>query len=434
MRKSQYVMTFPVKEKYLLINGLSGAIRLVSKETAQKFFNGEVTPELKPFFTHLTPEKERKKAISLCEFMMKNVTKCVEGNIAITCGCNLRCPYCFEIWVKNPEIMKMVIDEHKVNKVFEALEDLNKECTDTKLLGLTGGEPLMKKNEDIVKYILKKGNELGYTFAVFTNGVELNYFLPHLSSVPIEYIQITLDGPQPLHDRRRIFKKGGGTFDIIVKNIEKARDMGLFLVVRTNTDPEILSHLDELAQFFKERGWVSDPNMAFPLAALYEQHVDPQKAEEYTGLYKKALDLAKRPELSFFDVHNFLRHFRRLLPLCKEPPTFWPAFWHCAAVTKRYIFDPFGDVYPCPSMLGWKEQRIGRYIPELRFNEKYYQWRNRTIFAMDKCTDCSLALVCGGECGYASLLREKDLYIPVCITTEELVVDFLECLYGKENE
>jgi uncharacterized protein len=427
VRKSRYTIAFPVRDKYILINGLSGVVRLISKECAQKFFDGDVTEELKPFFTHLTPEEEFKKAKFLCDFLMKNAAQCADGSIAVTYDCNLRCPYCYEIWAK-PSPTKIALDKNKVDKAFEALEILNKECTRKKPLNLTGGEPLMKKNKEIVTYILKKGDDLGYHFTIFTNGVEFHHFLSDLSSVDITSVQITLDGPRHFHDTRRIFKKGKGTFDVIVRNIEEARVMGLPLSIRTNTDPEILSHVDELAHFYKERAWINDPHMRFALVHLCGQYLDPEKSDEITKIYKGVLDAARKPELNFFSASPNTK----LNSLFSEPPQFWPSFWNCNAVTNRYVFDPFGDVYPCRTMLGWKEERIGRYIPELSFNERYKKWKSRTLFNMEKCTQCTLALVCGGDCGYASLLHKKDLLTPVCSTTEKIVIAYLEYLYDRK--
>lgn len=429
MRKSSYVMVFPVRDNYLLINGLSGAIKLVSKETAQKFSNGEVTEELKPFFTHLTPDEERKKAENLCGYLMRNAATCADSTIAVTYDCNLRCPYCYEIWVKQPETMRMVIDKHKVDKIFEAAEMLNRNCTGEKPITLTGGEPLMKRNRTIVRYILKKGNDLGYTFTIFTNGVELNHFLSDLSSVLIHHMQITLDGPPSIHNKRRIFRKGKDTFDTIVKHIEEARKMGLPLLIRTNSDPEILSKIGELAAFFKEKKWTEDPNIGFSLAYLCEQTIDPETADQVMEVYEKVIELSRNPELNFFEPYPF----KKLRTLLNEHPRFWPSFWNCNAVTKRYVFDPFGDIYPCRGTLGWKEQRIGVYTPELVFNEKHDAWRKRTIFNVGRCAECEIALVCGGGCGYASLLNEKDLFIPVCFSIERGVIDYLKYLYDRKK-
>lgn len=430
IRKSRYAMAFPIKDQYLLINGLSGAVRLVSKETAQKFLNGEQTEDLKPFFTYLTREEEYEQAQFLCQFLMSKAQKCVDGSIAVTYDCSLRCPYCYESWLKNPANMSVLIDSQKVDKAFQALETLNKECPEKKSLNLTGGEPLMRKNEDIVKYILEKGDDLGYSFTMSTNGLELNHFLSHLSSVDIRYIQTTLDGPRSLHDSRRFFKKGVGTFDIIVKNIEEARSAGIPLVIRINSDPEIISAIDELTQFFRERGWVDDPNIHFWLAYACSQLARREGVAELTKLYKEILNLGKKPEFRFIEVYEYLK----LHALSADSPRFWPSFWFCNAVSHRLVFDPFGDVYSCLPMLGWKEQRLGVYIPELSFNEKYQEWKHRTIFNLEKCLDCSLALVCGGGCAYDSLLNRGDLYSVVCRTSEEFIASYIEYLYERKGE
>jgi uncharacterized protein len=418
-------MAFPVKDKWLLLHGLSGAVKLVDKETAQKFFDGNVTEELKPFFTYLTPEKEYEKATALCTFLMKKATASGDGTLAVTYDCNLRCPYCYEIWAKHPETMKMVIDTYKVDKAYEALEFLNKDCS-KKSLTITGGEPFMKKNTKIIQYILKKGTDLGYTFTVFSNGVELTHFLPLLSSVTLHYIQITLDGPRLIHDSRRVLRKGKGTFDLIVKNIDEARAVGIPLLIRTTTDPEILSRIDELADFYKEKGWITDPYIRFLLSYRCHQHITPKSINQTIELYNKVLNCSKRQDLNFFEVYPYLK-----LRSVKDSSQFWPSFWNCNAVSSRYVFDPFGDVYPCRAMLGWKEQCIGTYIPALSFNEKHEQWRNRTIFSINTCTECDVALVCGGSCGYASLVNDKDLFSPVCAPIKKLVAQYVEYLYER---
>ena len=84
-------------------------------------------------------------------------------------------------------------------------------------------------------------------------------------------------------------------------------------------------------------------------------------------------------------------------------------------------------------MLGWKEQRIGVYIPGLSFNENYEKWHKRTLFEMEGCGDCEIALVCAGGCGYASLVNNGDLYAPVCTISKRLVVRYLEHLYKRRN-
>ena len=422
-------MVFPIKDKYLFVHGLSGAVKVVSQKSAQEFFDGEVTEELKPFFTHMTAAEEYKNAQSLCSFLMRREISCTDSCIAVTYDCNLRCPYCCEIGVKHPDTMKTVIDEYKVDKAFEALEHLNKDSSKAPPLTISGGEPLMRRNEDVVNYLLRKGDDQGYILRIFTNGVELNHFLDSISSVNVLYLQITLDGPRDLHDKRRVFRKGKGTFDRIVKNIEEARERGIPLLIRTNTDAEILPRLDELASFFRERGWINDKNTTFTLAYTCDQYISPSQFEEQTRIYEGVMKVAERPEMSFFEAHPHAK----LLSLFDEHPRFWPAFWNCNAARIKYAFDPFGDVYPCASMLGWKEGCIGTYIPELSFNNLYEQWQRRTLFALDTCQECEIALLCAGGCGYAALLNNGDLFKPVCTTSKRIIVSYLKHLYERKG-
>ncbi|MBU7015281.1 MAG: radical SAM protein [Theionarchaea archaeon] len=422
-------MVFAVKDKYVLLNGLSGAVFFVDKKTGEQLLEGTVTEELKPFFTNLRPEEEAEKAQAFCSFLMKKTALCADSTIAVTYDCNLRCPYCYEVWVKSPQMMNTVIDESTVDKAFTAMEELNAQCSREKPLTLTGGEPLMMKNADIVKYILRKGDDLGYKFTLFTNGVELHSFLPEISSLNIEFVQITLDGPRSVHDGRRISRSGKGTFDIIVRNIEKARDMGITLLLRTNSDPEVLSQIHELALFYRERGWIDDPTVHFAMIHLCDQIPDIENSEKLFSIYRQVLDVALQEDLQFFEASPYVK----LASLYTERPRFWPSFWNCAAVTNRYVFDPFGDVYPCRAMLGWKEHRIGVYTPELSFNGNMQKWRDRTIFSMDTCRECELALVCGGGCGYQSLLVNEDLSTPACIDIKQLVTPYLEYMYERRN-
>ncbi len=53
--------------------------------------------------------------------------------------------------------------------------------------------------------------------ALVTNGYDLAAFLPRLAQGPVKEVQVTLDGPAPVHDRRRPHAGGGGTFERIVR-------------------------------------------------------------------------------------------------------------------------------------------------------------------------------------------------------------------------
>ena len=103
---------------------------------------------------------------------------------------------------------------------------LKKQITEHGLesLSLTwyGGEPLLEKNR--IKSLGTKINKLGLTF--FDNDIVTNGYLLNkenfklLEDVGITNVQVTLDGLQETHDKRRPLKNGKGTFLKIIKNLD----------------------------------------------------------------------------------------------------------------------------------------------------------------------------------------------------------------------
>jgi uncharacterized protein len=90
---------------------------------------------------------------------------------------------------------------------------------------LYGGEPLLKENKEIVEYIVNKGVDLGYTFEAITNGYDLEAFTDLLSPDKIRSIQVTVDGMQENHDKKRIHFVTIKSFDKIITNIGIALKM-----------------------------------------------------------------------------------------------------------------------------------------------------------------------------------------------------------------
>jgi uncharacterized protein len=62
----------------------------------------------------------------------------------------------------------------------------------------------------------------------------------------LSFIQITLDGPQDVHDKRRPLKSGQGTFEKILTNIEENIDIMPNVSLRINVDKENVSRVNEI--------------------------------------------------------------------------------------------------------------------------------------------------------------------------------------------
>lgn len=83
--------------------------------------------------------------------------------------------------------------------------------------------------------------ERGLDLAVVTNGYHLLSYLELLERAQIREIQVTLDGPPTMHDRRRHLVSGQPTFDAIAAGIDAALERGLAINLRTVLDRENLS-------------------------------------------------------------------------------------------------------------------------------------------------------------------------------------------------
>lgn len=101
---------------------------------------------------------------------------------------------------------------------------------------LYGGEPLLKKNQEVVKYIVNKGVSLGYRFAAISNGFELENYEDILGPDKLGALQITIDDPRDQHNTIRVHQDGFPTFDKILSNVEMALNKGCKVSVRMNTD------------------------------------------------------------------------------------------------------------------------------------------------------------------------------------------------------
>jgi len=155
--------------------------------------------------------------------------------------CNLRCVYCYETFVlkkMQPKLISGVITLVKRRaerglKIFK--------------LDFFGGEPLAawdvveKLTSELSAICRANGTEM--FGGITTNGVLLNRSrVELLAAHNLRAFQVTLDGPQAIHDKRRITRNGGGTFSGVWRALEilKTYPHRLDVLIRMHFDPSTL--------------------------------------------------------------------------------------------------------------------------------------------------------------------------------------------------
>lgn len=172
--------------------------------------------------------------------------------LGITEICNLRCRYCtFSGEYKyhrthtdktmSADIAKKAIDYFMSGSV----------QSEHRSIGFYGGEPLAVFNQikDLIYYVNTNYEET-VSFNMTTNGTLLS---DEISSFLIENnisIMVSIDGPENLHDKMRIFQDGRGSYKKIINNLNNLYNMSKEYYKNNVTFSVSLSNPDKLAEVY----------------------------------------------------------------------------------------------------------------------------------------------------------------------------------------
>ena len=421
MRTSSYNIIVKVDNeagRYALLNSYTHAFDIVNQNVYQYLKNqGEywdISNETKEklvkrgYMTSLSKEDETELVKRLLNKIYDEVRlKNFGFHFIISYDCNLRCIYCYEDPVLNgcACLPKCRITKEQVDKAYEIIKDKDKDRTGKRSIHLYGGEPFLAENYEVLEYIVQKGKDLGYMFSVTSNGYDLDNYLDFLKeNSKIFSFQITIDGVEDIHNKRKPHYKNKDSFAKIASNVDSLLKIGIPISIRINTDPYSMERIDELLSYFKEKDWFQYKNFK-PYCALLRKDVPINSTKEniskemftqsefYRTFCEK--DLSEKSEGHFmcqdFEVQSVLNRL-----LLGKHVRHRSCF--CGAQTSNIIFDPLGDIYSCWDVVWQKEQRVGRYMPDFVLeNGAADRWFNSRV-SEQKCVNCKYVFFCGGGC------------------------------------
>ena len=137
--------------------------------------------------------------------------------------CNLACQYCFA--EEGEYHGRRALMSFEVGK--KALDFLIANSGSRRNLEVDffGGEPLM--NFQVVKDLVAYGREQEklhdkkFRFTLTTNGVLLNDEIMEFCNKEMGNVVLSIDGRKEVHDKMRPFRKGAGSYDLIVPKVQK---------------------------------------------------------------------------------------------------------------------------------------------------------------------------------------------------------------------
>ncbi len=439
---SNYNYSKKINSEYTLINNtLTGALDIIENNiwtlTEEKKFNNISSDILSKLIDRGYFYSDLKKEDWILEELYNNYIKKAFARPVrfVFCPayqCNLKCIYCFQTDLPyNPHkfMSKKILDD----SIKAAREISKKKSGKINSIELFGGEPLLLKNKVHISKIFRFAKENNASVTVVTNGVLVKDFLDILLPIKnkIDMLQITIDGPAEVHDSRRKFHSGKGSFDRISESIDLLLKNNINTNVRVNIDNTNIDYLPDLYKYVKKKGWLEHPHFKIKPALVtdhstldYNHVIIPEEK-----LLKKLIDIYDRyPELEeTFGFYAF-KPLRHILDIISGAPNVSPKFFNCESnIMEMNIFCPDGYIYACGESIGNPDCAIGQFSPEFRFySDKEKLWTERTILNIKKCRSCKFAPLCGGGCAYSSILIYKDNSQPICERYQEVLDTFLD--------
>ena len=400
---SQYNHFIPWRDGYFLAyNAISGALGLMTsnqyteyQDLLKKLSNGSA-PELSGEEKELLQQLQYGKFVidhdvpelDSLKFKYRRARfdkKSLGFIIAPTMACNMACEYCFE---SNKQ-------GRMSSRVVESLLDfIEKQATELDEVSISwyGGEPLLAFDiiEDITESVQDLAKE--YNFAFTCDGVITNGYLldekktDRLVAMKAGQVQITLDGPSYLHNKKRPLKNGKESFDTIIKNIQYACER-IPVVVRINLDNTFTTEMiHELLNELTAAGLKNK-------VAVYFGQLEPATTTcsniSESCYESKAFS---ETEISFYRILLEHGYYIQKLP--------HPIMTFCfAQLSNSFLVDHEGEMYRCFNYAGDKARSIGNIANPVNYEHPEFNH----LFAFDpfenkNCRACTILPICMGSC------------------------------------
>lgn len=245
-------------------------------------------------------------------------------SVELNLSCNLRCPYCYQSGTHNGSI----ITDADLDSLREYIEKVYKIQPFTDLyLKILGGEPTLVwdklKNVYEDSKRICKGYGIRFHLLIDTNGTiidrfeELKEFESILFTIPLTYKQF--------HDKVRCDSKGNGTYDLVISNINKIKDMipESKIVIRFNVDKDNINYFESFLKDIKQKLTFSplvsvnytaelNGNAEFGTGLTYEEFVKWSSSVAVDSLLRIGLPVTISPIISIEECQFRSRYSLKL--------------------------------------------------------------------------------------------------------------------------
>ena len=310
--------------------------------------------------------------------------------IVLTQNCNLRCVYCNQEHrsnnLKEEDIIKI---KNYINKNRNLISNLN--------ITWWGGEPLLKSqiinslSHELIS--ICNTSNINYSASISTNGILLNKTVCEiLNKNSVKSIQITIDGPQNIHDLQRPLKNKESSYKKIITGIQNLvnefNNEEKFITIRTNISKNSPKEVDEWNSYFDDL-IPFNKNIKLAITPVISTFRYDKKNvlnnDEFTFLSQKLKYAARNKGFILVD--------ESILANVGRP--------YCTAVTNsNWFISHKGRLTKCTMSFDDISEDCGKINQNGSINvfSKGKDWNNFSPFEHDECLNCKVLPICMGGC------------------------------------
>lgn len=409
---------------WILYNSVSGALITLDHENYEELINLKDNPVMvhqysnsdelidAQIFVHNNSTAINKMKHEVLQNRLSR--DILDLTIAPTLACNFKCSYCFQ-----QELPEYVMTEETENNLVRFVK-LRKRGAQLLRITWFGGEPLLALDR-MKSFCQRVKEEMNVPLQshVITNGYLLNSDTIHaLGDLDVTFYQITIDGLEETHNRRRPLHNKKGTFQTIMRSIETLMQLNdkVEVAIRVNVDSENVNEYHAVYKYIHDRFGAGNIRVH---AGFIDNYSFSCSSVESCGL--------ERHQRAKFFVDQYARHGI-------YSDKFYPTINHNSCMARyinSYVVGPHGELYKCLSLLGVKEMTIGNVNNDgdvIENGDLLVEFlKGNDYLDSPACNQCLLFPVCDGGCPY--LKMKEELFGEVhdnCLVAKGNLDEFLE--------
>ena len=434
MKKSKYNSFFCVKDEHFIYNSYTNSFMQVEKEIIDFLKQEDIDEDIlsKEDFEVLKSagfifENNQEENFILERMLQYNIRSNNQFTLNLTLiptlACNFKCPYCYE--KSRPHVS---MEETTKDNIIKFIS--NQEHIKTLFIQWYGGEPLLKFENMVeitnriknIPFIKKKSVKI--VADLTTNGYLLSKkVIKQLDKLNIQTIQITIDGLEETHNKRRPHISNKDSFKRILSNISCLLELqpNIMIHLRVNVDHTNKDEFPLLIKFLNDKFGL---NKNFKIYPGFVQ--DTTACNTGSGCTLDTKNQLKFKLDAFYKYGINLGYY----PTVRDNICM-------AQHVNSFVIDANGDITKCWLDVGRSDRAIANVnskgLIDSSLLTKYLVGCNP--FYDETCIKCNIFPICGGGCQHDRIENQYfSAHHNICTIFKEGLGDLLYAHYLSKNE